>query len=166
MSVATWAEALKGPIVAAAARTGLSPITVACQWGLECGWSTEGCYRGPGTSGKNNYGGIMADGRPADFPTVDAFVNEYVATIDSYKETLGDPPSDITGQCVWLGRSQYNGDHHYDYEGRGPGSLLEAIVASDEAVLAPILTPPPATRPPLTVSVTVEGYGTGRLIFR
>lgn len=177
-AVTHFVAAVKAIADQAATATGLAPATVIIQWAQESGWSVLGCWQGKaGWSGRWNYGGIMdpATGKPADFTSPEAFVQEYIRIMQTDLHEFGKAPAEVPGQLHWLGTTNYNGAHHYDGVVNGQmevgGVLLtlwQEFGGGITAALAPAPAPTAAPTDPdiLDLAITVAGYGTGHLVFR
>lgn len=155
--LATW-------IKTAAAQTGLSEVAIACQWGLETGWYTEGVWQSRvGWHGRYNLAGIMAGDAPADFDGYEQFVERYVGLINYYKSRgwgapwPADAATDPVASIEWLGRTPWNGDH-YAVGGRWGEALLQVYEAFGEEIAAALRRAAAPQTATVTVTVTVPGY--------
>lgn len=164
LAPAAFAATLRPYIEEAAHETGLAPESIACHWGQESGWYTEGVWQSrPGWNGRNNLGGIMAGGTPQNFANLSDFVAAYVGIIRGDAARYGPIPSGsnldttVTDQLNWIAKTDYNGAHHYALNGVWGGELL-AIWHDFPGIAGAFAAPAPAAPLVGTLAVYADGH--------
>jgi hypothetical protein len=155
--LATW-------INQAAGQTGLNPVAICVQWGLETGWYTEGVWQSRvGWHGRYNLAGIMAGSSPQDFADYEMFVQDYARLINYYKSQGWGAPwpdnaaTDPVASLEWLARTPWNGDH-YAAGGVWGKVLLDVYDAFGEQIAAALQRAAAPAAATVTVTVLVPGY--------
>lgn len=106
--------------------TGVNVSVILAQWADETAFGTS-----PDWTAKHNPGNVSPGGVVASYPTLDAGVDAWIATMNSADYAAVRAPVGATAQCYALGASPW-ASGHYEADGPPPGEDLVKIIANYE----------------------------------